>query len=400
MKAYFKPSKLSGIVNAPSSKSVSHRYLIAASLVKETSTIKNVLFCEDINATIECLRSLGSIITIGENEVYVNGANFLSNPNEDLFVNESGSTFRFLLPLTLLCYRDIKFHGTNKLIDNIANIYEELCFEKNFVYEKHPEYILVNGGLNKGKYEIKGNINSQYVCGLIFALAFHNQESEINITTSILSEGYLDLTIKTLNTFGFNIEKVENSIFIHPSTPHKENVEVEADESSCANIDAFNYLNNEIIINGLNPNTIQESKVYHRDFELISSGKYEIDIEDCIELAPIYMSLAALKKGVILKNANRFISRGNNRLTYMKMELSKVGAQVIINDDSVEVISHPITLTNFKFEGHNDHRIVMALSLILNKYGGSITDCECVNKGFPHFFEKLKQLNADIDFID
>lgn len=396
MIATFKPYKLNGIAQTPSSKSVSHRLLIIASMVKEKSTLKNVLFCNDIDRTIDCLRLMGSNIEIVGNDVIVDGTNFLSNVSEDLYVDESGSTLRFLLPFALLCYKDIKFHGTNRLMEKPMDVLKQLCVENNFIFEKHPEYVLVNGGLHKGEYSIAANTNTQFLSGLIMALAFHNQDSTIEFTTDIESYDYLKLTIDCLAQFGYFVELIANKVIVHPCIPHSNDIYVEADESNCANLDAYNYIGSNIELAGLDQNMFNRSRIYKQNIELITNGKCEIDIKDSINLGPLYMALAALKKGVVLINSAKLTNKESNRAFQMKTELAKTGTEVIISDNSIEVIPHPITLSNFRFEGYRDHRIIMALSLILSKYGGTITDFETVDKSFPDYMNIINKLGGKI----
>ncbi len=397
MKANLKPSKLKGSINAPPSKSMAHRYLICAALSKGKSLISGVDFSEDILATVDCLKALGAEIQIKNDTVTVNPDGFMKNADATLNCRESGSTLRFFIPLALCLGKEITLTGSNRLFERPLGVYEKLCLENDFKFQKSESSVTLSGNLRSGQYEVAGGTSSQFVTGLIFALVYLGENSSIRIIPPFESRSYVNLTISALKLFGADIEFTdEYNIVIKKSTLHSFSGKVEGDYSNAAFLDAFNYIGSDVKIGNLSNDSLQGDKVYKEYFHEISKGTPTLDIRDCPDLGPVLIALSYLKNGATLIGTDRLKVKESDRGRVMHEELLKLGKGLTFGENTITVPKGEKPNKEYVLNGHNDHRIVMALSLILSEYGGEIHGAEAVRKSYPDFFEDIKNLGAEV----
>ena len=397
MKATFTPCKLKGSINAPPSKSMAHRYLIGAALSKGKSVISGVDYSEDILATLDCLKALGAEIQTEDGTVIINSENFMTSADRTLNCRESGSTLRFFIPLALCTGKKITLKGSQRLFERPLDVYEKLCADNGFDCEKGEDYVTVCGNLKSGEYEIRGDISSQFITGLIFALVYLGNDSSIRIIPPFESRSYIDLTLSALESFGADVCFAdEYTVNIKKSKLKSFSGKVEGDWSNAAFLDAFNYIGSEVEIGNLKPDSFQGDRVYKDYFEKISQGTPTLDISDCPDLGPVLIALASLKNGAILTGTDRLKVKESDRGQAMHEELSKLGGGLIFGNNEITVPKLEIGKNPELLDGHNDHRIVMALSLILSACGGAIDGAQAVNKSYPAFFEDIKTLGAEV----
>lgn len=397
MIAQFKPCKLSGIIDAPPSKSMAHRYLIGAALAKEKCLISGVDFSEDILATIDCLKALGAKIDVNKDTVSVESQNFMKSENPVLNCRESGSTLRFFIPLALCLGKKVTLNGSERLFERPLDVYEKLCQENSFEYKKEGNSLTLCGNLKSGCYKIRGDISSQFITGLIFALVYLGENSAVEIIPPFESRSYINLTISALKSFGADVEFAdEYNIIIRKTKMQSCSGKVEGDYSNAAFLDAFNYIGSEIKINNLKADSLQGDKVYKDCFDKLSSGSPTIDISDCPDLGPVLIALASLKNGAVFTGTNRLEIKESNRGRAMHEELQKLGGGLIFGDNKITVPKQNLKNTGNILDSHNDHRIVMAMSIILSQTGGEISGIEAVKKSYPGFFRDIKQLGAEV----
>ncbi len=396
MKAIFNPCTLKGNVSAPPSKSMAHRYLIAAALSKKKCVISGVDYSEDILATIDCLKALGAEIEIEKDAVTVISENFMKSASTVLNCRESGSTLRFIIPLVLCLKNRITLQGSTRLLERPLDVYEKLCVENKFDFIKTENSVTVCGELKSGEYEISGEISSQFITGLIFALIYLGEESKIRIIPPFESRSYINLTLSALRSFGADIAFEDDyTIVIKKAKLHSFSGSVEGDYSNAAFLDAFNYIGSDIQVNNLKADSLQGDKIYKKYFAEISKGVPILDISDCPDLGPVLIALASLKNGAILTGTDRLKIKESDRGLVMHEELVKLGGGLVFGENRITVPKQNFQ-ENAELNGHNDHRIVMALSLILSKYGGTISGAEAVRKSYPSFFDDLKNLGAEV----
>ena len=392
-----------GRVSAPASKSMAHRMLISAAMAEGTSVISGVSDCEDVIATANCLVALGAKIERDGDTLTVTGTDMrCATPTSALDCHESGSTLRFFLPISLLSGKNTLFLGAKSLMKRPMGVYEKLCRNKGLTYHADGDSIAVRGPLKPGEYEVVGNVSSQFISGLLFALPLLDGDSRIKIIPPVESRSYIDLTIEALSLSGVVVKwSDDTTLYIKGSQRYKPaNLTVEGDYSGAAFIDAFGALGADVTVDGLNPDSTQGDKVYGLLFDMLKKGVPTIHIGNCPDLGPILFAVAAAKHGGVFTGTKRLRIKESDRAAAMAEELSKFGVSVTVYDDKVVV--YPISFGAPKtiLSTHNDHRIVMALSVLLTLTGGEIEGAEAINKSYPSFFEDLKSLGIKVEFYD
>lgn len=388
-----------GRVEAPPSKSVSHRYLICGAL-SGGSVIENVAFSEDIKATLNCLSALGAEYEIDGSTVKIGGISpDKAIKSAELFCNESGSTLRFLIPLCLLFGQKITLKGTQRLMSRSLAVYKEMCLSQDIEFSEDKESVTVCGKLTAGKYSVRGDVSSQFISGLMFALPLLGSDSIIDITGALESGSYLGMTVKALAEFGVRISRTdEHTIFIKGNQTYKpRTLRVEGDYSNAAFFEAFNSVGGNVAVAGLKKDTSQGDAVYRKLFGKLVRGCPEIDISDCPDLAPVLMAVAAANNGVKLIGTHRLKIKESDRGAAMAEELAKFGCNTEVWENEITVHPRALKTPELPLSGHNDHRIVMALSLLCSITGGSIYGAEAVNKSFPDYFRKLSSLGIKVE---
>ena len=417
MNTQIKKSKLSGSIIARPSKSYAHRYLFASMLSQNECIISNVDFSDDIVATLNCIHAYGK----KHFRDFANHTVSFSNESEKNFdptfdCKESGTTLRMFFPIAIEKYDKATFIGSERLIERGIDIYKDLFKYVSFCQDRYS--IKTKGLLSGSEFNLPGNISSQYISGLLYALPLLKNNSTINITTNLESRNYVLMTLDVLTKYGIKIycksnksnESIEytkglsdhminfNQFFIPGNQKYlASDYSIEGDYSNIAFIDAFNYFDNNINISGLNPNSLQSDKIYKELFNKLSDGFCEIDISNCIDLGPILITFAALKNGARFTNTERLKIKESNRGEAIAMELRKCGADIEIKNNEIIVNKKELSTPTSAFDSHNDHRIIMSLSLLSTLFDIELKDSECVKKSYPDFFEDLKSLGANIN---
>lgn len=399
MKVVIVPGKAKGSVAAPASKSMAHRLLICAGLSQGVSHISGVTLNEDILATIDCLRALGASCLVDGDTVTVTGAAVSeAMPAQPLCCRESGSTLRFFIPICLLCGKPVAFTGTEKLLSRPLDVYRQLCAEKGFSFAHTSRTLQVQGRLEGGTFLVPGNISSQFITGLLFALPLTDRDSCIRITTPLESRSYIDLTTQALQAFGIRVRWQDSRTILIPGGQRYQaaDMTVEGDYSGAAFYAAMNALGSDIEITGLSPDSLQGDRVYSRHFESLCAGWSEIDISDCPDLGPVLFAVAAAKHGGVFTGTRRLKIKESDRCAAMALELAAFGTEVTVEENTVTVTPGSFHRPERTLCGHNDHRIVMSLAVLLMLTGGQIDGAQAVKKSFPDFFEKLQQLGIEV----
>lgn len=400
MTVTIKKSKAIGTILAPPSKSVAHRALICAAISSGT-LVSNVAFSDDITATLDCLEALGATVKRYENSVFLGGLGPESfKDGTVLFCNESGSTLRFMLPICLLCNKKITLKGTKRLFERPLDVFEEMCERKGLYFTKGEDFVTVCGPLNAGEYTVRGDVSSQFITGLLLALSYLKEDSQINVLGDPQSRPYIDITIELLKEFGIDIKTAQNSFYIKGGQYFKTNdYFIEGDCSNAAFLDSFNLLGGSVEVLGLKPDTTQGDYVYKDIFEALKNKKQSFDLSDCPDLAPILFALAAFLEGATFTGTKRLKLKESNRAVAMQMELEKFGITTNIFDDTVVIGGGKLIAPREILCSHNDHRIVMALAVLCSVTGGTISGAEAVNKSYPDFFNDIEKLGIGLEFI-
>lgn len=417
------PSKLKGEVKIPPSKSMAHRAIICAALSDGLCIIENIDYSDDIIATIDAMNSLGAKIVKHKDYIEVIGAyGSDEKPQETRIIdcNESGSTLRFLVPISLLFKGSSKFIGRGNLgkrpLTTYYNIFERQGIE--YSYEEGNLNLVINGELNPGTFEVEGNVSSQFITGLLFTLPLLKEDSKIIITTEMESKGYIDLTLRAMSDFG--VEIINNNyreFIIKGNQKYKaRNYRVEGDYSQAAFFLCADSLGNDVLCKDLDLNSLQGDKEVIDILERMNvvfnandigvkgttNGELAstvIDGSQCPDIIPVLTSVAALTKGTTeIINAGRLRIKECDRLAAVTSELNKLGAKIIEKEDGLVVTGVEKLQGGVEVWSHKDHRIAMTLAIASTRCEEPIVikDYECIAKSYPNFFEDFKALGGNV----
>ncbi len=397
MKVDFKKSQPKGTLCAPPSKSMAHRLILCSALSEGESTVKNVTLSEDIEATLRCITALGAKWEYHDGEFKIIGTDAHSSaPQTALDCGESGSTLRFFVPISWISGNRFEFTGGKSLMNRPQSEYEAICKKQGVRFKRTDDYILTKGKMKGGIFTVSGGVSSQFISGLLFALPLLEGDSEIRILPPVESKPYIDMTIDTLALFGIEIERVSlTEIHIKGSQKYRSGTfTVEGDYSNAAFFDALNLFGGEVKTDGLDKNSRQGDKAYTDMFKLIESTTPEIDLSDTPDLAPILFVLASANNGAKFTGVHRLRLKESDRILSMVSQLQKAGGKFDVTDESVTVYPSKLHTPDEPFDSCNDHRVAMALSVLLTSVGGELENAQAVNKSMPDFFERLASVGV------
>ncbi|MCB7540354.1 3-phosphoshikimate 1-carboxyvinyltransferase [Tyzzerella nexilis] len=422
MKAKIYPSQIaSGNILIPPSKSLAHRAIICACLARGKSIISNIDYSVDIRATIEGMQHLGADIQENGNTLFIDGTHTFQYDNNIVDCHESGSTLRFFLPLFSLTGRKATFSGSKRLIDRPQNVYEQLFQEQGIHFVREYPNITIDGKLKPGELTLKGNVSSQFITGLLFALPLLDADSKIHIEPPFESRSYVDLTIQMLKRFQILVEYEDAYTLIVKGNQQYQptDVLVEGDYSQLVFWASLGVLNHSVETHGLDLHSLQGDKKTIDIFQSMNAGikvlddGYQfcpgtlngtvIDLNDCPDLGPMLFALATQANGkTTFQNAGRLRIKESDRIEAMETELKKLGCSISSTFGTV-TITGPVKLQgNVTLHGHNDHRIVMALSILATIADEPITidDAQAISKSYPGFFKDLASCGIFIEFAN
>ena len=413
------PNKLSGSVVIPPSKSLSHRAIIAASLAKGKSKISNVMYSNDIKATINAMRACGAKIEEYKDYLIIEGSDVIRKESV-IDANESGSTIRFMIPIALVSNEEITFVGKNHLVKRPLDTFLEIFDKQGIKYERGEDYLPLkgNGCLKSGQFTVRGDISSQFITGLLYALPLLDGDSVIHISTEMESKGYIDLTIDILKMFGIEIENRNyQEYYIKGNQKYKScDYTIEGDYSQSAFFLVANALGADIKLLAMEEKSHQGDKKIINDMndfgfstkfinnELVIDKKNPhsaiIDFSQSPDLGPALTVLASLVPGKSeFINAGRLRIKECDRITCMKEEINKLGGNVEELPDGM-IINGVNKLQGGVVDSHNDHRVAMSLAMATLKMDGElkILNASSVSKSFPNFWEVFENLGGKVRY--
>ena len=401
MRAIIEPGLARGRINAPPSKSCAHRLLIGASLAEGESLLDGAAMSQDILATMDCVRALGAEIRVENGHLWVKGCGGRPLVKDSLPVlpcRESGSTLRFLIP-TALCAGGGVFQGAERLMARGVSVYEELLKERGVTFAGERDSLTVKGKLRPGLYRLRGDVSSQFISGLLFALPLLKEDSAIEILPPFESRGYVDMTLEALETFGIRIVREEAARFIVPGGQgyRPARIAVEGDWSQAAFFYGLNALGGQVEVTGLRADSLQGDKVCKSLMQDMTRGFLGADLSDCPDLAPVLFAVAAgLEHGACFTGTRRLAIKESSRAAVMAAELAKFGAKISVGENTVQIAPTALHRPEKVLLGHNDHRVVMALAVLATKWGGVIDDAQAVAKSYPDFFRDMAALGVKL----
>lgn len=406
------------VIALPSSKSLSHRALICAALSEGTALLHHTAENKDTEATMRVMEHLGASFERKGTDIIVHGVKEPRYDGGTADCGESGSTLRFLIPLFSLGSDTVTFTGHGRLMERPQNVYADLYHERGLTFEKEGSFLRVKGPLHGGAYRVDGSVSSQFISGLLFALPLLKEDSVITVLEPYESKSYVGLTLDMLEKSGIVIETEGNTYRIPGEQRyHLKEADIPGDDSQMAFFAAKGLLGNSPVeVIHADHHSRQGDHVILSYIEKMG-GRYEeteggyrfypsklhgaeMDLADCPDLGPMLFAMAAVSEGTShFVHAGRLRVKESDRIACMEEELKKLGCQMSSTRDEATVQGVPSIRKDVSLQGHNDHRIVMSLSILASLSDNIVIDeAEAVNKSYPAFFEDLSKCGTEVEY--
>ena len=412
---------IDGIIMAPPSKSMAHRAVLCAALAKGTSHIRNLEFSKDIAATLAAAGQLCARVTTGGNDAVVEGLGRFLPVEAPVDCCESGSTLRFLIPLASLTGQEVTFVGRGRLMERPQSVYEALYREQGLRFVQSPSGLTVEGALSSEDYTLAGNVSSQFISGLLFALPLLAGDSTLHLIPPVESRSYIEMTRAAQAAFGVTSHWLDDTTLCIPGGQqyHPRDYIVEGDYSQAAFLAVLGAVKGGITLTGLAAETLQGdaaildilrrcgAKFTRTEaglvFEQAPLHGVDIDLADCPDLGPVLMVLGLLCEGTtVIRNAERLRIKESDRIAAMEAELRACGGVLSSEGSTITVqgCKPQLHAPEAPLSGHNDHRVVMSLTVLAlaADIPLAINEAEAVQKSWPHFFDALKPLGVEVHY--
>lgn len=414
-----KPQKLRGTVAVPPSKSMAHRAIICASLARGKSVITNIEYSKDIQATIAAMKALGTMILEHDDYLEIDGTTTFLRHNVEIDCCESGSTLRFMVPISIICEANVHFSGEGRLGKRPLDVYYKIFDQQGicYLYRENVLDLYIKGRLHGDIFEVPGDVSSQFISGLLFALPLMDEDSVIKMTSPLQSIGYIDLTLQMLERYGIHIENHDYQEFIVPGGQqyHPCDYHVEADFSQAAFYLAAGALGNHVVLKGLNMESAQGDKVVVDILERMGckmtpiQDGYQIfpgllsatliDGSQCPDIIPVVALVCALSEGVTrIENIKRLRMKECDRLAATVEVINQLGGIAKEEEDAM-IIEGVTSLQGGSVSAYNDHRMAMmeAIASTVCEDAVVIDQKDCVKKSYPRFWDDFCMLGGHFD---
>lgn len=413
MLARIQPSRLQGSVTVPPSKSMAHRALLCAGLAAGTTQIQGILPSQDMEATCRALTALGASIVRQGSLARVQGvAGRPKAPQGPVDCGESGSTLRFLIPAFALASAPARLTGRGRLPQRPLGPYGAIFHGQGLPFAQDETGVSFQGPLAPGDYGLPGDVSSQFISGLLFALPLLPGDSHIRIQPPFESRGYVNMTLQVMDAFGVQAAFLDgltlrvpgNQRFTAPAAPFL----VEGDDSQAAFFLTLDAILGDVSVAGLSPRSIQGDRVMGEILARCGHvpgqpprplAPFVADLGDCPDLGPILMTLGLFCRGESrLLNAGRLRLKESDRGTAMAQELSKLGGQASLAGDEIRIRQSRLR-PGPALSSHGDHRIAMALAVAAlgARIPADIQGAEAVEKSYPDFWKDLAAIGARVE---
>lgn len=437
MLARINPKPLSGTVPAIASKSMAHRIIIAAALANGVTRVACDTTCADIDATIRCLTALGSRITLIEGGFEIHPAPkslehglLRALAGGTLDCGESGSTLRFMLPVACALGADATFVGSGRLGERPLTPLTDELMAAGCTFEGLGGLPLrALGRIRAGRFELPGNVSSQYVSGLLLAAPLLDGDTQIAVTGTLESRPYVDLTLNVLSSFGVQVRVEEGAtpgglpltVFSVARQGYRTpgTIGVEGDWSNAAFWLCAGALGrHSVTVRGVSSNSIQGDRAVNAALMLFGAKGQrnartatirpdrlhgiDLDAHDIPDLVPVLAAVAACAEGTTrITGCARLRIKESDRLATTAAELNNLGACVRVEGDGL-VIEGRERLLGGRVDSHNDHRIAMMAAVAAVRCDGpvEIAGAQAVDKSYPAFFDHYRLLGGDVELYE
>lgn len=416
----YSPYTPSGTITAPPSKSDVHRAIICAALSGGVCTITPVALSNDIKATIGCVEALGAKTSIDKDILTVDGTDIFKNKSATLDCIESGSTLRFLIPVAAAGGIDAEFTGSGSLVTRPIGLYNDILPDKGVTLDSNNGLPLKIGGkLKAGVFKVPGNISSQFISGLLFALPLLRGDSDIILTSPIQSAGYINMTIRTMEKFGIEVDVTDTGWHVRGSQRYiPSDYKTDGDWSQAAFFLVSGAINGEITVDNLNTDSKQGDRkiaellrefgaevIQEADSATVKKSKLsaiEINASQIPDLVPALAVCASFAEGTTkIINAERLRIKESDRLKSTAALINSLGGNAVELPDGLEITGSE-KLIGGTAKGFNDHRIVMSAAVCAAGAQKPIicTDALSVNKSYPEFFNDYNSVGGKSEIMD
>lgn len=425
--AIVKKSTLTGIVQAPSSKSVAHRMMICAALSRTNCILKNVSSSDDMDATIGCLESLGAKFKKDGTTLFVDATNFVKAADAQghytLDCKESGTTLRIMIPICASLGLNVTFTGHGRLPNRPLDEYVRIL-PKHGVTLKFGDNFLpltISGKLKGECFCVSPKVSSQYVSGLIFALSLLSNDSVLKLESELVGGQYVDITTSVMSKFSVMVTKQSDQFVIKGMQKYRieenSSINVEGDWSQAAFFLCAGAINGDITVTNLDINSNQGDKkiveflqafganitVNANSVTVKKSNLHgtDIDATDTPDLVPILAVLSSYAKGVTnIYGVERLKFKESDRLLSTADMINSLGGCATYTDSCMTITGQQ-HLNGGNVNGYNDHRIVMSAAVAgLNTQNDTIIDdAQAINKSYSDFFADYSQLGGNANVI-
>ena len=416
MRVTIERSRVFGTLEAPPSKSMAHRLLICAGLAEGRGVIDRVDPSQDVLATARALEALGARVRLEEGRAVVDGCGGrLTAPDGPVDCGESGSTLRFFIPLLAGCGRPVRLLGHGRLMQRPQDVYARLFERQSLPFSQTQQELTLCGPLRPGEYRVEGGVSSQFISGLLLALPLLDGDSVLQVTPPFESQSYVALTLRAMADFGVLVRREGNIFFIPGNQRYRpRDGAVEGDASQAAFPAVLGAVKGGITVTGLREDSCQGDRVIFDILRRCGAGMtavpggwrfekqplraVDIDLADCPDLGPILMVLGLFCEGeTVIRNAGRLRVKESDRIAAMQQEVEKLGGRIEAEGGTVRVRGASLHGAP-DLAGHNDHRVVMALTVaaLAADVPVCIQEAEAVRKSWPDFFARMQQLGAEV----
>ena len=394
------PHKLSGTVSIPASKSMAHRAIICAALSGGISYITGVTFSKDIYATLSVMEALGAHFQIKDDQIAVSGIN---TPASEATADccESGSTLRFLIPVAAALGAKTTFLGQGRLPERPITPYLRELPPRGITFDyQNTMPFTIEGQLRSGRFGLEGDISSQFITGLLFALPLLDGDSDIVMTSPLQSKPYADMTIECMAHFGVTVTETEEGYHIPGNQTYQaSDITVEGDFSQAAFFFAANAVGNAVTLGNIPEKSVQGDRKIVEILDEMWYNKKEtllVNAADIPDLVPILAVAASLcPRNVRIWGAERLRIKESDRLETTAALLNTLGGKVQITPDGLDIT--PVAgFTGGTVDSAGDHRIAMCAAIAATRASGDvlIKGAQCVEKSYPAFFEDYQSLGG------
>lgn len=411
MQKIFYPTRLQGIAAAPASKSEAHRRMICAGLGTAPVTFDGYMTSADMAATINCLTALGANVDAGADTITVcGGERPARRPVMDC--GESGSTLRFFVPIAMAVARGGVFRMHGRLGARPMDVYRDLFVPRGTGWHMGigadgVAELTVSGGLEAGEYELPGNVSSQFVSGMLFALPLLAGDSVLTVRPPVESGGYIRMTVKELTDSGIRlIPQGDYSWRISGGQRYQAvSGRLHGDYSQAAVLLCAGALGHDVTVTGLEKDTTQGDRAVLTNLQKLGAVVEEkdgtirvtapdglhgaaLDVRDCPDIAPILALCCQLAEGEsTMTGCGRLRLKECDRLSATVDMLNDLGGDVTAQGDTMTIRGKASLRGGVTVQDYNDHRMVMLASVAALHCDGPVTvpGVEALNKSWPDY---------------